>query len=431
MLPIIERVKASYIVEIGSDTGINTKNILKYCIDHDAHMTAIDPLPGFDVDEFKAEYGDKFEIYKELSLSRLPLLKDYDVILIDGDHNWYTVYNELKTIERQFKGKKFPLIFLHDVCWPYGRRDLYYNPENIPETQRQPYKKLGVYPGQSNLKEKGGLNEFSCNSIYENTPKNGVLTAIEQFIDESELEFSFETIEAFFGLGILYPKNNQTETIVKECIENADLLKALEYERSKVEITYFELKDHELELAKNSMKGMENQLKELEKQLKLSYDLIYEQEHLINTLEGKEKDLDELSSQISKLQSNIYENEYLSNKNRSFSQKIISKLPSLYIFFNRDNNGFKQTLINIKGYKAIKKNKLFDTGYYLLNNIDVRTSGMDPLLHYIYHGFKEGRRPNSQFNTTKYMKKYSDVKRSNMNPLIHYSLYGIQEKRGL
>lgn len=203
MLPIIEGIKANYIVEIGSDTGINTRNILEYCIDHDARMTAIDPLPGFDVDEFKAEYGDKFEIYKELSLSRLPLLKDYDVIIIDGDHNWYTVYNELKTIERQFKGKKFPLIFLHDVCWPYGRRDLYYNPENIPETQRQPYKKLGIYPGQSNLREKGGLNIGLNNAIYENNPQNGVLTAIEQFIDESELEFSFETIEAFFGLGIL------------------------------------------------------------------------------------------------------------------------------------------------------------------------------------------------------------------------------------
>ena len=30
-------------------------------------------------------------MYKELSLNVLPLLKDYDVALIDGDHNWYTV----------------------------------------------------------------------------------------------------------------------------------------------------------------------------------------------------------------------------------------------------------------------------------------------------------------------------------------------------
>jgi len=29
-------VDARYIVEIGSDTGINTENILEYCVDNDA-----------------------------------------------------------------------------------------------------------------------------------------------------------------------------------------------------------------------------------------------------------------------------------------------------------------------------------------------------------------------------------------------------------
>ncbi|MGB9980379.1 class I SAM-dependent methyltransferase, partial [Methanobacterium sp.] len=108
ILPIIKNSKANYIVEVGSDTGINTKNILKYCVKYNAHMAAIDPFPKFDVDEFKSIYGDKFEIYTELSLYRLPLLENYDVILLDGDHNWYTVYNELKIIEKSFKDKNFP-----------------------------------------------------------------------------------------------------------------------------------------------------------------------------------------------------------------------------------------------------------------------------------------------------------------------------------
>ena len=73
--PILEEINAKYIVEIGSDLGVNTKNILEYCIDNNAHLTAIDPFPKFDVEEFKGAYGDKFEIYTELSLNRLPLLK--------------------------------------------------------------------------------------------------------------------------------------------------------------------------------------------------------------------------------------------------------------------------------------------------------------------------------------------------------------------
>src|ERR1700690_3987181 len=92
--PIIVSVNAEYIVEVGSDTGINTENILEYCMENNARFTAIDPVPKFDVDKFKNKYGDKFEIYKDLSLSRLPLLEDYDAILLDGDHNWYTLYNE-------------------------------------------------------------------------------------------------------------------------------------------------------------------------------------------------------------------------------------------------------------------------------------------------------------------------------------------------
>ena len=97
--PIIEGVNSKNIVEIGSEDGINTKNILEYCQDNNARMIAIDPFPNFDLDKLKNKYGDKFVFYQDLSLNILPLLKDYDTILIDGDHNWYTVYNELKVIE--------------------------------------------------------------------------------------------------------------------------------------------------------------------------------------------------------------------------------------------------------------------------------------------------------------------------------------------
>lgn len=226
MLPIIRGLKVNYIVEIGSDTGINTQNILEYCRDNNAHMTAIDPLPQFDINEFKSEYGDKFEIFTELSLDRLPLLKNYDVILLDGDHNWYTVYHELKLIENT--NKKFPLVFLHDVGWPYGRRDLYYDPDNLPHEFRQPYAKMGIYPGEPKLLEKGGLNVGLNNAVLENTPKNGVLTAVEDFVKESHLKLSLKIVNAFYGLGILFPSDKNTEKIVNEVIAKSDILRIAE-----------------------------------------------------------------------------------------------------------------------------------------------------------------------------------------------------------
>ncbi|MBP2046662.1 glycosyltransferase [Methanobacterium aggregans] len=428
MQPIIEKVNANYIVEIGSDTGINTRNILDYCVEHDAHMTAIDPVPKFDINEFKAEYGDRFEIYKELSLNRLPLLEDYDVILIDGDHNWYTVYNELKIIEKNFKDKKFPIIFLHDVGWPYGRRDLYYNPKNIPEKYRQPYERLGMYPGQTDLKKEGGLNAGLYNSIYENTPQNGVLTAVEDFLRESHKDFIFEYVDAFFGLGILAPKTPELVTTIKNLLNSANLLHILEKEMVKVTIANSETRSLKNKL-NNTLNETNINLGETQNQLHQKEEELKKKDFLIRALKKKEKSFDYLNGQVEDLTARFYELEYLSNKNRPFTQKLISKFPQLYILFNRKNNGLKNTYINLKGFNAIKNNHLIDIGYYLKNNKDIRVSGVDPILHYIYHGYQEGRNPNPQFNSKYYTEKYSDVKKSKLNPLIHYSLYGKKEGR--
>ncbi|MGF7118939.1 hypothetical protein [Methanobacterium oryzae] len=117
------------------------------------------------------------------------------------------------------------------------------------------------------------------------------------------------------------------------------------------------------------------------------------------------------------------------NYNKSIFQRLISRFPSLYILLNKNNSDLKNALTNIKGYKSIKSNYLLDTDYYLKNNADVKRSGLDPVLHYIYHGFKEGRKPNPSFDGKYYLEINSDVKNSNLNPLVHYSLYGIKEGR--
>ena len=439
ILPVIKHANANYIIEVGSDTGVNTKNILKYCKEFNAHMVAIDPFPQFDVDGFKRDYGSKFDIYEELSLSVLPVLSDYDVILLDGDHNWYTVYNELKIIEKTFKNKKFPIVFLHDIGWPYGRRDLYYNPENIPDAYRHPYKKLGMVPGQEDLREAGGLNSQLCNSISENNPKNGVLTGVEDFINDSDLEFSLIIINVFFGLGILFPKNTEFENKVNKVVESANLLDVLEEQNNRFITTNTEIKEINTQ-NKAKIEYLESQLNQKEIQLISANELINKGELQIAEKEFKiQEKKDELNAsnelveqkdrEINDLTIKLYEMGYLNNEGRSFIQRLISIFPYLYILFNRKNKGIKNILRNIKGYYAIKKYNLFDIGYYLFNNYDVRVSGMDPILHYIYHGFKEGRKPNSTFDNDYYLKRHKDVKKSKLNPLVHYSLKGMKEGR--
>lgn len=111
VFPLINELKPKYIVEVGSEKGTNTMSMLEYCEGNNAVLTCIDPFPLFDVEGLKNKYGDKFDMVEDLSLNVLPHLKDYDLILLDGDHNWYTIYNELKCIENTFNQDSFPFIF--------------------------------------------------------------------------------------------------------------------------------------------------------------------------------------------------------------------------------------------------------------------------------------------------------------------------------
>lgn len=72
--PILEQIHAKYIVEVGAQSGVNTRNILEYCLEHDAHMTAIDPFPNFDIMEFKEEFGDRFGIYDDFKFGSTTIL---------------------------------------------------------------------------------------------------------------------------------------------------------------------------------------------------------------------------------------------------------------------------------------------------------------------------------------------------------------------
>ena len=139
-------------------------------------------------------------------------------------------------------------------------------------------------------------------------------------------------------------------------------------------------------------------------------------------------DSDELNSQIKYIFEDFYETLFKENIGRSVTQKMLSKFPSIYIILKRDNN-IRNAFINIKGYHSIKKNNLFDVGFYLRNYPEVRKLGIDPLLHYIVNGFKESRIPHPSFDYKYYLARNVDVKDSKLNPLVHYSLYGQKEKR--
>ena len=206
--PILDQFDPKVMIEIGSYRGAHTELLLPYCRDHGIVLHAVDPLPQFDVAAWQAEFGDVFQFHHAKSLDVLRSLPAADLVLIDGDHNWYTVYNELWQLAEaaQANRKPYPVVLFHDIGWPYARRDLYYDPNDIPVEFRQPYARKGIRPGQSEL-QNDGLNEKLDNAITEGGPRNGVLTAVEDFMAEADEPMRLILIDGFHGLGILYPES--------------------------------------------------------------------------------------------------------------------------------------------------------------------------------------------------------------------------------
>ena len=71
----------------------------------------------------------------------------------------------------------------------------------------------------------------------------------------------------------------------------------------------------------------------------------------------------------------------------------------------------------------------FDSAYYLKQNPDVAAAGLDPYMHFITYGWKEGRAPDAFFDVNYYQQQNPDVAASGINPLLHYRLYGFREGR--
>ena len=202
--PIFDAVRPRRVVEIGALRGENTVQLLER-LGPEADLHVIDPDPQFDPSEHERDFPGRYHFHRALSLDVLGDLPPMDVALVDGDHNWYTVYNELRALAAVAAGagELLPVLILHDVCWPYGRRDLYYAPETIPAEHRQPYAQRGIRRGVSELSPgPGGLNPTMYNATHEGGPRNGVMTGLDDFVAEHPEPLRVLVLPIYFGLAI-------------------------------------------------------------------------------------------------------------------------------------------------------------------------------------------------------------------------------------
>ena len=192
------------VIEVGAERGRLTQELLKWAAPGGAKVTAIEPAPISDLLELVDEHPE-LEVVEETSLEALEHLPISDAVVLDGDHNYFTLSNELRLIAERAPDGRMPLLVFHDVCWPLARRDQYAAPDRIPEEHRHPYgEDIKLVPGNEGTAERG--LPFEWGALEEGGPRNGVMTAIEDFMVEHD-GLRLAVIPIFFGCGLLWPED--------------------------------------------------------------------------------------------------------------------------------------------------------------------------------------------------------------------------------
>jgi len=202
LLPCLDAAGVRSVAEVGAFAGDLTRVLVDWAAGAGATVSAVDPSPQPGLVEL-AEAHPELELVRRTSLEALPDLPLPDAIVIDGDHNYWTVHEELRLIGERAPGAELPLLLFHDVVWPHGRRDDYFDATQIPEEYRVPMieGRGGIVPGDPGIAT-GGL-PYPRSAEREGGEHNGVLTAVEDFVASRE-RLRLVVVPVFFGFGVLW-----------------------------------------------------------------------------------------------------------------------------------------------------------------------------------------------------------------------------------
>ena len=293
---ILTEFKVNNILISGFSNDV-IENVIKYCDNNRiSYFTA----------------GSTNEIEGDLinyeNLNVINDFKDYDAIFINGDPNWYTVFHELNNIYDN--NEVFPLVFFCNNVFPHKRRDTYFCLDIIPSEY------INEYSDKLDLGDGIFINDGFYHAIHENTSKNGVLTAIEDFLDNHD-DIDMMDLKLTDGITILFP----ISTISQIRIDKINKRKSYIYDDYELFDIFAEnklLKDYVDNLNKSGKNSVD--LEGLKLEIVEKNNLINEYEvkldNAINEIMYKDSKLHNLDSklnlnlsQIKKFKSQLYNNE--------------------------------------------------------------------------------------------------------------------------
>ncbi|MCP9488898.1 MAG: glycosyltransferase [Solirubrobacteraceae bacterium MAG38_C4-C5] len=318
--PLLETLQPEVVVEVGSGRGQLTEPLLRWAHAGGATLHAIDPRPLAQEVEWAEQWPNTLTFHADRSLNALARITEVDVALLGGDPNWYTVSHELALLELMAQSADCPLpvVVIHGVDGPHRRRDGYYEPSAVPGAHRFPYE-----PADESLDG----DDDPASAIYEHSLRNGVRTALEDFLADRADQWVLREVPGDDGLAVLAPSAVVSEhdalTELLERLQSASFLRGrvatvesarTEAERARavaerrdVQSTYAlrGLDEQQAELAE-SLHSTHQRLEQAEAQRgqlqEANESLRAELEYVRSTAEASERGIAELRGTIGDLQ---------------------------------------------------------------------------------------------------------------------------------
>jgi len=244
ILSCLEAAEARTVAEIGSESGAFTRDLLSFAARREGEVWCVEPYPTLELEQLDST-EPRFHLIAGRSPGALSGIEPCDAYIVDGDHNYWTVSRELEHALGDRDAA--PLVVLHDVSWPSGRRDQYYAPDALPPAAVHPHSwDRGSLPDVEKA-ARGGLrgNGSFAIALREGGERNGVRTAVEDFVAERE-DLRFARVPSIFGVGFVYSRSASYAGALAALLDPLDgnpLLERLERNRIDLYLKVIEMQD--------------------------------------------------------------------------------------------------------------------------------------------------------------------------------------------
>ncbi len=433
----------------GGGDGVLVSRLIEATAAWKGTVHLADPSPSFDVAALRQQAGDRIIVHRARGRDVIGLLPVPDLLLLDTDPNWYTTHGMLQAAANQAAALNgcFPVTLLSNTGWPHGRRDGYADPNAIPEPLRLPHQRAGLRLGERSLCAGRGLFADRFHATTENEPRNGVMTALEDFLAGQAGRIGVASLPFLHGISLVHPRGltdapalggflqaigmgpvvaslAQTTEDARLALaaEAADLRHAVETAGYRNDSLHAALREKQLAMPRKQASGGNvaaappDFLHRVRRRARRTARLaIWAAQLQLTTQRDAERRQQDAQADVARLRASpIMDADWY----RSAYQDVAAsgEDPSAHYYHHGAAEGRDP-------------GPYFSTAYYLAHHPDVAQSGLNPLLHYLTDGAREGREPGPLFSGRRYLEAWPDVAQAGLNPLEHFLASGEAEGR--